>query len=118
MTPTPTLYLCGPMTGLPEHNFPAFHAAAHELRSAGYEVVNPAALGLPDGLPWISYMRAAIGAMVSTCDALATLPGCEASRGATAEIALAKHLGWPVHTVTDWITTAQAVKSVEQTLEP
>tara|TARA_Y100000310_G_scaffold48911_1_gene45233 strand:- start:177 stop:578 length:402 start_codon:yes stop_codon:yes gene_type:complete len=34
-------YVSGPMTGLPELNHPAFHAAAKQLRLEGYEVVNP-----------------------------------------------------------------------------
>ena len=36
------IYISGPMTGMPEHNFPAFHAAADRLRKAGWSVVNPA----------------------------------------------------------------------------
>ena len=38
----PLVYLSGPMTGLPDLNFPAFHAAADKLRSQGVQVVNPA----------------------------------------------------------------------------
>lgn len=36
------VYIAGPMTGLPEYNFPAFHAAAKAWRDAGWEVLNPA----------------------------------------------------------------------------
>lgn len=36
---SPYIYLCGPMTGLPEYNYPAFHAAAAELRAQGWHVV-------------------------------------------------------------------------------
>ena len=36
------IYLSGPMSGLPELNFPAFHAEAARLRALGFEVVNPA----------------------------------------------------------------------------
>lgn len=36
------LYLAGPMTGLPDFNYPAFHAAAAAWRAAGWTVANPA----------------------------------------------------------------------------
>ena len=41
------IYIAGPMTGLPELNFPAFHAEAARLRAFGYEVINPAEIN-PD----------------------------------------------------------------------
>ena len=41
------IYCAGPMTGLPELNFPAFHAEAARLRAFGYEVINPAEIN-PD----------------------------------------------------------------------
>jgi len=35
-------YLAGPMTGLPDNNYPAFHEAARKLRDLGFEIVSPA----------------------------------------------------------------------------
>jgi hypothetical protein len=91
------LYISGPMTGMPELNFPAFHAAAKELRERGYEVCNPAEKNEeanPD-MQWIDYMRLDIK-MLMDCDGVAYLPGWENSRGAKIEIELALSLGLPV----------------------
>lgn len=117
MNAAPILYLCGPMTGLPEFNHPAFHEAARQLRAAGFKVVNPAETTIPRTAPWISHMRKDIADMVNTCDAVATLPGCEASRGAWAEITLAKNLGWQVHKVSAWLFLAAATDLAEKLMD-
>lgn len=86
------LYLCGPMSGLPDHNRPAFDAMAAQLRGMGYDVFNPAENGLPADAPWADHMRADITALMQ-CTALACLPGHLESRGATLERYLARELG-------------------------
>lgn len=86
------LYLAGPMTGLPEFNYPAFHAEAARLRTLGFEVENPAENPLPANAPWHLCMRAAVRQML-TCDAVATLPDWVNSPGAQLEVYVADRLG-------------------------
>ena len=96
MTKHERIYIAGPMTGVPEHNFPAFHAAAQRLRKAGWEVVNPAEnFGGQTDLPRETYLRADVALLV-TCNAIAMLSGWEESRGAKLEYLLARELGMPV----------------------
>jgi len=90
------IYIAGPMTGLPEHNFPAFHAAAKRLREAGWEAVNPAEnFGGRRDMSRDTYLRADI-TLLATCEAMALLPGWEGSRGAMLEYLIAWELGLPV----------------------
>jgi hypothetical protein len=97
-------YISGPMTGMPEMNFPAFNRAAANLRSLGYRVVNPAELDeLDEGqtLEWEDYMRRDIAAMVASCNRIAMLPGWHRSRGAMAEHFIATTLGMTVMFLND-----------------
>ena len=94
------LYVCGPMTGIPLHNFPAFHRAAADLRALGFEVVSPAELDGQDfdhdnPEPWEHYLRRDIVILLD-CDGVFTLPGWDTSRGATLERHIAVELGMPV----------------------
>ena len=88
------VYLSGPMAGLPDHNFPAFHATAAELRAAGYDVVNPAELDNA-GKTWEGCLRTDLREMC-TCDAIALMPGWEGSKGANLELHVAHRLGMQV----------------------
>lgn len=92
------VYIAGPMTGLPELNFPAFHAAAATLRAMGHEVINPAELNPDPTAEWLDCMRRDIAALV-TCDAVALLPGHDDSRGALIENRLATGLGFLVQPI-------------------
>src|SRR5690242_9933428 len=113
--PRPRLkvYLAGPMRGYPEFNFPAFHAAAAKLRAEGYEVFNPAekdeevygtdfAERFPTGdLAAASAagfdLRVALAEdlywICRHADAIALLPGWQASKGACTEYSTAQALG-------------------------
>lgn len=92
------VYLSGPMTGLPDNNFPAFHAVAQALREAGEDVVNPAEINPDASLSWEECMRADIKALCD-CDAIYLLPGWEQSKGAHLELHVAHRLGLKVLTL-------------------
>ncbi len=87
------IYISGPMTGIDEHNFPAFRAAGERFREAGWDDANPAEnFGGRTDLPREVYLRSDV-AMLAECDAIALLPGWENSQGAQLEAVLAAELG-------------------------
>lgn len=94
------VYLSGPMTGLPENNYPAFRRAAQSLRGEGFHVYDPSEwcevdqefdlrAAFKDYTHWI----------IDHADAVVVLPGHEDSKGARAETALAHAIGKPVLTL-------------------
>ena len=89
------VYVAGPMTGLPEYNFPLFNATAARLRSEGWHVENPAEHGHVDGAGWSDYLRWDIS-RIATCGAIYLLPGWSKSKGATLEVRIAGELGMQV----------------------
>lgn len=98
-------YLAGPMTGIPEYNFPAFIAAAAKLRDLGNVVFNPAEADLAEWgtieevLKKANYrdcLRKDLNYILDKADAIAILPGWESSKGCAAELALAKALKLPI----------------------
>lgn len=95
-------YIAGPMSGLPDFNYPAFFAAERTLAASGFEPINPArAEGRSGCKTWMDYMRAALRD-VADCDGVAALPGWQDSRGAAIEVHLARSLGLPVLSVQEW----------------
>ncbi len=95
------IYIAGPMSGLPDFNYPVFHAAASGLRKLGHAVENPAENPTPACGSWEGYMRMAIAQLVK-CDAVALLPGWESSKGASLEHRLAHDLGLMVKPLFDF----------------
>ena len=99
-------YLAGPMTGIPQFNFPRFYKAAKVLRTLGYEIISPAelddedgtakiALASSDGLldenskvngnTWGDLLARDVKLIADTCKGTIFLPGWQKSRGARLE---------------------------------
>ena len=96
------VYVAGPMSGIPEFNFPAFHAAAAVLRDYGLEVMNPAEMNLeldPETTEPEEYIRRDLLAIVAECDGMALLPEWHTSVGARCEVAVAITLGFAFYSV-------------------
>ena len=89
------IYISGPMTGMPEMNFPAFHAEAARLTALGYDVVNPAELNPEPENGWHECMRNDLAALL-TCDALALMDGWQKSAGAHLEMHVAHRVGMEI----------------------
>jgi len=110
-----TLYIAGPMSGLPENNYPAFRDAASILAKAGYGVLNPVEneKKRTDNTRWVAgnhaswswYMRRSLE-QIAVADGMAVLPRWQNSKGATLEVDLALQLGMQVATVDGWIARA------------
>jgi len=109
------VYLGGPMTGLPEFNYPEFDRATGRLRAAGIPVHNPAEMhdGRTD-LPREVYMRESL-ASVLKCAAVVMLPGWQESSGAKIEAITAASTGIPVYEYADflWYVTGYATELPE-----
>lgn len=87
------VYLSGAMSGIPDNNFPAFHAWAKRLRANGFDVVSPAEIEESD--TWEGYLRTDLRELC-TCEAIALIPGWENSKGAHLELHVAHRLGLKV----------------------
>ena len=104
------LYLAGPMTGLPDNNYPEFFLKAKALEEVGYQVSNPATIDdvhekevkgecvycrTERDHPWEWYVLRGL-AMLSACDAIALLPAWNRSAGTRVEVEFAKGMQIPI----------------------
>lgn len=104
------IYLAGPMRGIRDFNFPAFHEAARKLRLDGYQVFNPAEIdeaeygvgfaksetGNLSDIPNFNLrdaLKKDIDFILTEATTIALLPGWERSLGVAAELAVAKAIG-------------------------
>lgn len=98
-------YLAGPMSGIPQFNFPAFDEAATALRAQGLSVISPAELDEPavreealaslDGIPkgrtqaggqtWGDFLARDVKIIADEVDGIILMRGWERSKGARLE---------------------------------
>lgn len=95
------LYLAGGMSGIPQCNFPAFDAAAADLRARGYYIVSPAelddqqtrdaAMASADGnhvdpnRTWGDFLSRDVKIVADDVHGVIFLPGWHKSKGAKLE---------------------------------
>lgn len=77
-----SVYIAGPMTGLPEKNIPAFNLMGHALKLQGANVYNPASLDQTKPYPWL--IRQSM-IMLTSCYKVVFLRGWEKSTGGDIE---------------------------------
>lgn len=89
------IYLCGPMTGLPNYNIRNFYSRAEAFYKKGYKrVFNPAEMSERFGLtlPHEFYMREGLKLLLMS-DVLYAFGDCSGSKGAALEQKVAKECG-------------------------
>lgn len=85
--PYDVVYICGPMSGLPEFNYPAFNAAEKAIRERyGCRVLNPTRRA---GMEYADQIRLGCADVVSAT-VVVVLPGWGKSSGAQEEMACAE----------------------------
>lgn len=102
------VYIAGPMSGLPDFNYPAFIEAENTLREHGWtSVLNPVSsekenTGEYQQQPWEWYLTRAVR-MLTYANSVALLPGWENSKGAKLEKHIADSLGYDVRPLRKWM---------------
>lgn len=128
-------YLSGPMSHLPQFNFPAFRAAANDLRNRGIRITSPhetdtaetqaaamaSTTGAPTDVPetWGQILARDVQFIADTKDlrGIIFLPGWEKSRGARLEAFVGLLCGREFATYTpDGTLTLRSAEWVEQRL--
>lgn len=115
--PGARVYIAGPMSGIPEYNFPAFREAATQLREDfGLEVTSPVEMDEAEGFDaaasegevvpgdnaWANFLARDVKVVADPDTAgVVVLEGWEHSRGAALETNVAQSLGKPVYSLMD-----------------
>jgi hypothetical protein len=87
-------YISGPITGLKNHNKPAFDKAIEQLGRDN--CISPFDITtIEPAKTWLDYMKADIKVLMD-CDSIYMLEGWEYSKGAKLELTIAEELGYKV----------------------
>lgn len=107
-------YVAGPMSGIPQFNFPLFEEVTIKLRKQGYIVVSPVELdepdiyeqainspdgdpsNMPNGRSWGDFLSRDVKVVADMATAVCLLPGWQDSRGACLEASVAMLCGHPL----------------------
>lgn len=127
------LYIAGPMSNLPQHNFPAFFAAADELRGAGFDIISPAEIDNPstrklslksqDGniddldQTWGELLSRDIKIVADEVDGVMVIPGWQKSKGARLETFCAYVSGKPIYSYNHFRARKSLVRLPREQLE-
>jgi hypothetical protein len=96
------IYISGPMTGLPEYNYPEFHRVAKLIEDAGHIAINPANTGVQEGWEWKQYLtKDLIDLLQADVDFVVVLQDWKTSKGARLEVHVAEALEIPYITLSD-----------------
>jgi hypothetical protein len=110
---TKPFYLAGPMSNIPQFNFPRFLEVAGILRNLGYEILNPAEMDSPevtakamaskdgapdpDGPTWGDFLARDVKRVADESRGVIMLDNWEQSKGARLECFVAMQCGFDVY---------------------
>jgi hypothetical protein len=112
-----TYYLAGPMSNIPQFNYPAFHRIAGKLRDKGYVIESPAELDTPEqqeealkspdgdaskfvnktGITWGDTLAKDVKLVSDVVDGIIAMPTWYKSKGARLEVFVANLCKKPVY---------------------
>lgn len=94
---TQTVYLSGPMTGLPDYNRAAFNLRAEAFKALGYSVNNPADISVTHGTDksYGFYFKRALRLMLES-DVVYVFGDTSNSAGVQMELKVAEMAGMPI----------------------
>lgn len=107
-----TVYIAGPITGVPEHYKP-FEQAMDEIQAMGFIPLNPC--WQPEGLDRWKYMKLGL-TMLECADAVLFLPGWNRSGGCDLELTYCMNTGKPYVVASHKVELPDAYRQLKEVL--